>query len=342
MINKVEEGKMKKLYAGYTKYQLLLFFLLKQSEDKVIFILPKYLLNITKILRLKKYDVKIIEKEKPKLKEIISFILYYKYIKKMTKELSISKETILYGDSIINFILPDENILCRLEDGTGNYVTKNFESFSTIKQKIYYYIDSIIFYMFFRKKLLRDREKNLKRVNKYYATEMAPRNLEYEEKVERINLKELWQKKNEEEKKEILDIFNVREDILEKISSKKIILFTQPLSEDGIIEEKEKIELYKKILRRYNFEETVIKTHPREKTKYEEIFKECLVIKETFPSEILSFIGFEPKKAVTIFSSAVFGIEKNVEIDFYGTEIHKKLYEKFGSCDFLMKRNAFL
>lgn len=333
---------MKKLYAGYTKYQLLLFFLLKQSEDKVIFILPKYLLNIAKILRLKKYDVKIIEKEKPKLKEIISFILYYKYIKKMTKELSISKETILYGDSIINFILPDENILCRLEDGTGNYITKNFESFSTIKQKTYYYIDAIIFYMFFRKKLLRDGEKNLKRVNKYYATEMAPMDLEFEEKIERINLKKLWNNKTKEEKEEILDIFNVNKRILEEIKEKKIILFTQPLSEDGVIEEEEKIKLYEKILKKYNKEEVVIKIHPREKTKYEMIFKECLVIKEAFPSEILSFIGFEPKKAVTIFSGAVFGIDKNVEIDFYGTEIHKKLYEKFGSCDFLMKRSAFL
>lgn len=332
---------MEKIYAGYTKYQLLLFLLLKNPKDKVTFILPKYLDEIKQKFDLK-YKVKIIEREKPQLKKIVSFISYYQYIKNLSNELAISKKTVLYGDSIINYILPDENILCRLEDGTGNYITKNFESFSTIKQKVYYYIDAIMFYIFFRKKLLRDEEKNLKRVNKYYATEMAPKNLEYEEKVERINLKNLWNKKTEEEKKEILDIFNVNEKILEKIKGKKIILFTQPLSEDGIIEEKEKIELYEKILKRYNLEETVIKIHPREKTKYEEIFKKCLIIKETFPSEILSFLGFEPKKAVTIFSSAVFGIEKNVEIDFYGTEIHEKLYNKFGSCSKIMKTTAYL
>lgn len=332
---------MEKIYAGYTKYQLLLFLLLKDSEDKIIFVLPKYLNDIKQKLELK-YKVKIIEREKPQLKKIISFISYYKYIKNLSKELPISKETILYGDSIINFILPNENILCRLEDGTGNYIIKNFESFSTIKQKVYYYIDAIIFYIFFRKKLLRDSEKNIKRIDKYYATEMAPKDLEYEEKVERINLKELWQKKNEEEKKEILDIFNVREDILEKISSKKIILFTQPLSEDGIIEEEEKIELYKKIIAKYDEEKLVIKIHPREKTKYEEIFKKSLVIKETFPSEILSFIGFKPEKAVTIFSSAVFGVGENVKIDFYGTEINEKLYNKFGSCSKIMRTTAYL
>lgn len=332
---------MKKLFNGYTQYQLLIFLLLKEKEDKIIFLLPKYLKDIKNNLK-SRYEVIIIEKEKPKLKNIISFIKYYAYIKKIVKRLEISRDFILYGDEIISFILPDENILCRLEDGTGNYITKNFESFSTIKQKTYYYIDAIIFYVFFRKKLLRDGEKNKKRINKYYATEMAPKNLEYEEKVERINLKELWQNKNEKEKKEILDIFNVREDILEKISSKKIILFTQPLSEDGIIEEAEKIELYKKIIVKYNEEELVIKTHPREKTKYEIIFKKSLIIKETFPSEILSFIGFKPEKAVTIFSSAVFGVGENVKIDFYGTEIHEKLYNKFGSCSKIMKTTAYL
>ena len=333
--------KIEKLYTGYTQYQLLLFLLLKHPEDKIMFILPKYLKDISEKLKVN-YNVKIIEKEKPQLKKIISFILYYKYIKKLVKELAISKETVLYGDNIINFILPEENILCRLEDGTGNYVTKNFENFSTIKQKMYFWIDAIIFYIFFRKKLLKDSEKNKKRVNKYYATEMAPKNLEYEEKVERINLKKLWDNKSNEEKKELLNIFGVKDEIVEKIKGKKIILFTQPLSEDGIIKEDEKIELYRKIIKKYNKGEIVIKTHPREKTSYEVIFEDCLVIKETFPSEILSFIEFKPQKAVTIFSGAVFGFDKNIKIDFYGTEIHPKLFEKFGSCNKIMKTNAYL
>lgn len=332
---------MKKIFNGYTQYQLLMFLLLKEKDDEIIFLLPKYLKNIASKLE-KRYKVIIVEMEKPQLKKIFEFLSYYDYIKKLVKKLDISKNTILYGDEIISFVLPDENILCRLEDGTGNYVTKNFESFSTIKQKIYFWIDAIIFYIFFRKKLLKDSEKNKKRVNKYYATEMAPKNLEYEEKIERINLKKLWDNKSNEEKKELLNIFGVKNEIVEKIKGKKIILFTQPLSEDGIIKEEEKINLYKKIIKKYNKEEIVIKTHPRERTNYEVIFGDCLVIKETFPSEILSFVEFKPQKAVTIFSGAVFGIGKNVEIDFYGTEIHPKLFEKFGSCNKIMKTNAYL
>lgn len=331
---------MKKLYAGYTQYQLLIFLLLKDKNDEITFILPKYLEKLGE--KLKKNKVIILEQEKPQLRKILKFLGYYKYIKKLVKTLNISEDTILYGDSVINYILSDKNMLCRLEDGCGNYVTKAHVENSTLKQLIYFYLERIIYFFFFKKRMLKENEKLKKRINKYYATEMAPKNLEYEEKVERINLKELWQKKNEKEQKEILDIFNVKKEILEKISSKKIILFTQPLSEDGIIEEAEKIELYKKIIAKYNEEELVIKTHPREKTKYEIIFKKSLIIKETFPSEILSFIGFKPEKAVTIFSSAVFGVGENVKIDFYGTEIHEKLYNKFGSCSKIMKTTAYL
>lgn len=332
---------MKKLYVGYTQYQLLIFLLLKDKNDKVTFILPKYLEKLGEKLK-KNNKVIILEQEKPQLRKFLKFLDYYKYIKKLVKTLNISEDTILYGDNMINYILSDKNMLCRIEDGCGNYVTKAHVENSTLKQLIYFYLERIIYFFFFKKRMLKENEKLKKRINKYYATEMAPKNLEYEEKVERINLKELWQKKSEGEKKEILDIFNIRKSILEKISNKKIILFTQPLSEDGIIEEAEKIELYKKIIAKYNEKELVIKTHPREKTKYEEIFKKSLVIKETFPSEILSFIGFKPEKAVTIFSSAVFGVGENVKIDFYGTEIHQKLYNKFGSCSKIMRTTAYL
>lgn len=332
---------MKKLYVGYTQYQLLIFLLLKDKNDKVTFILPKYLEKLGEKLK-KNNKVIILEQEKPQLRKFLKFLDYYKYIKKLVKTLNISEDTILYGDNMINYILSDKNMLCRIEDGCGNYVTKAHVENSTLKQLIYFYLERIIYFFFFKKKMLKENEKLKKRINKYYATEMAPKNLEYEEKVERINLKELWQKKSEGEKKEILDIFNIRKSILEKISNKKIILFTQPLSEDGIIEEEEKIELYKKIIEKYNEEELIIKIHPREKTKYEEIFKKCLTIKDSFPSEILSFMGFKPEKAVTIFSSAVFGIGKNIKIDFYGTEINNKIFKKFGNHDNVMKRNAFL
>lgn len=332
---------MKKLYVGYTQYQLLIFLLLKKPEDDIIFLLPKYLESLKERLNFK-YKVEIIKLSKPSLKKIFKFIKYYYYIKKLIKKLKISEDTILYGDNIINYILPNNHKLCRLEDGTGNYITKAHEENVSIKKRIYFYIDSIIYLIIFKKKLLKEKEKIKQRIDIYYITEIAPKNLWFEDKTIRINLKTLWNNKNNNEKKEILSIFNLNIDNLKELKEKEVILFTQPLSEDGIISEKEKVELYRKILEKYPKNKIVIKPHPREKTKYDKIYSDYIILKGSYPSELLSLENIYFKKVVTLFSTAGLNYGNKVEIDFYGTEVHPKLYEKFGSCDSIMKRNAFL
>lgn len=335
---------MKKLFAGYTQYQLLIFLLLKQNNDEILFLLPKYLENLKERLE-PKYKVIVVEKEKPSLKKIYNYFQYYSYIKKLIKKLNISDNIILYGDSIINYVLPNTNTLCKLEDGTGNYMTKVYDEGISLKRKICFQVEKILYFIFFYKILLKEKDKIKKRVNKYYITEIAPKNVWFENKAIRISLKELWQKKQLEEKIEILKIFNIKIENFDEIKKRKIILFTQPLSEEGIISEREKIELYTKILAKYKEKEIIIKSHPREKTEYSKYFKRALVIEEKYPAELLYLIGIEISKIVTIFSTAALTFRKNaknIEIDFYGTEIHNKLFQRFGSCDSLMKRNAFL
>lgn len=336
---------MQKIFSGYTNYQLLIFLLLKNKKDQVIFILPKYLERLSIILG-KKYKVYTYYQEKPRLKNIIQFLNYYynllKLKKKLIKEVKFNSSFELYGDMEINYILEKGNAICRLEDGIGNYTTEFYEDRNTLKKATYFYIERVLWFVFFKKRLLDQKEKIEKRINRYYATNMASPNLKFEFKTERIDLKELWRLKTEEEKKEILEIFNVNADSLKNLKNRKIIIFTQPLSEDSIISEKEKIELYSKVLSKYKEEELIIKPHPRERTRYSEYFKKCLVIEGNFPSELLYFNGIEITKVVTLFSTAALTFGKNVEIDFYGTELNEKLYKKFGSCDSIMKRNAFL
>lgn len=334
--------KVKKLFAGYTQYQLLLFLLLKELDDDVIFLLPKYLEHLKENLS-SKYRVEIIEREKPPLKNIFSFISYYIYIKKLIKRLNISEDVILYGDSIINYAISDKNILCRLEDGTGNYNPKVYlEDVKTLKQKFYFYIESIVYYLFFKKKLLNEKEKLFKRINRYYATEMAPKDLLFENITQRISLKKLWKGKKEEEKQEILKIFNFDESILTKLKKGKILLLTQALDNGGLISEKEKIELYKRILEKYPKQEVIIKTHPRETTDYRKIFKEYIIIDEQFPMELIPLIGENIQKVVTISSGGVNLFVGKAEIDFYGNEISERLLKKAGSLEHLYKRNAYL
>ena len=218
-----------------------------------------------------------------------------------------------------NFIL--------IEDGLMNYQEKK-------QSKLKGYLKKILL-----KKPILGRAKNVKKI---YLTGLAPIPKEIAHKVEIINLKELWDKKTLEEQNEILDIFSFDLNIKEKIKGRDIILFTQPLSEDNVITEEEKLKIYSEIIKKYPKKRLVIKTHPREKTNYKDIFKEYLILDNPFPFEILNLLDVKFNKAITLFSTAALGLGEGVEVDFYGTEVHDKILERFGSCDNIMKRNCFL
>lgn len=182
------------------------------------------------------------------------------------------------------------------------------------------------------------------RAKRVYLTkelcETVPKGLEGKAQI--IDLQELWKKKSEVEKLIIKKTFGFDEEILQKVDGESVMLFTQPMSEDGVISEERKIELYSKVLKNYEGKAVIIKAHPREVTDYSKYFPNCYVMREKYPIELLGVMGIEIKKAVTLFSTAVFALGKDVEIDFYGTEVDEKLFERFGSCDSIMKRNMKL
>ncbi|MGL5231371.1 MAG: glycosyltransferase family 52 [Cetobacterium sp.] len=242
------------------------------------------------------------------------------------------KKINLYGNdhTLIGNIFLNYGNFILLEDGTENYSLKNFKKEKKIKSLL-------------RKKLKINKSYGIDdRVKKIYLTGLAPVPKEIAHKVEIINLKELWSKKSLEEQNEILDIFSFDLNIKETIKDRDIILFTQPLSEDRVITEQEKINIYSKIIKKYPQDRLIIKTHPREKTNYKEIFKDNLVLDNPFPFEILNLLDAKFNKAVTLFSTAALGLGEGVEVDFYGTEVNDKILARFGSCDNIMKRNSYL
>lgn len=115
----------------------------------------------------------------------------------------------------------------------------------------------------------------------------------------------------------------------EEIKDKSILLITQPLSEDDVLSEFEKIEIYKEILGEFiNSEYLIIKPHPRERTDYKLYFPNATIIKSGFLVESLlnkkSII-----KVVTLFSTAVFSIQC-VDVEIYGTGKSSKLSSRYG------------
>lgn len=309
-----------------TLYGLLIYFLVSKDihNCKIIFLdnlvlkKNKNLLNFGKLSYEGNFLIYYF-----KVLRLSLYVLYYIFKYKNIR---------LYGNDDLNYLLFFKwNNFNVLEDGMINYCcNKNSKNIIFILKNFFRLRNP--FYIPFGYS---------KKVKKIYLTGLAPIPEEIKNKVEIINLKELWNQKNNIEKKEILSVFGFDKNTIKSIKDRKYILYTQPLSEDKVLSEDEKIELYSKILLKYDKKYIVLKKHPREKTNYKKILPNIEVIDQAFPAELLTLLDIHFEKAITIFSTAAL-TDNGVEVDFYGTEIHPKLFNRFGSQDKVMKRNAFL
>ena len=231
----------------------------------------------------------------------------------------IDKSDIFGSDHYIAFDIFKKYKYTLIEDGIGNYRDYNKEKLSekSIKQAI---------------KLLRYRKSFGVSVNckKILLTGLAEVPKGIENKVEILNLKELWSIKTKDEQQKIMNYFGLNDKLIEDLKRKDSILLTQPISEDGWITEKEKIEIYRNIITKYNKNNFVIKTHPRETTDYKKVFPDILVLDEPFPFEMVNLLDIEFKKVITLFSTAAFDLYKGAEVEWYGASVHPKLEKKLG------------
>ncbi|TCP95520.1 glycosyl transferase family 52 [Cricetibacter osteomyelitidis] len=170
--------------------------------------------------------------------------------------------------------------------------------------------------------------RNVKKIFLSQKTQNLPK--EILDKVEFFDIHSLWNGKTEEEKLLILSFFNIDKDKLQNLNEKKYILYTQPLSEDGIISEYEKVKMYQNIIANYSIHDLVIKPHPREVTDYNLFFLKAMLFDKDYPSEILELLDIKFEKAITLFSTAILQYPKE-KIDFYGMYNNPKLLSKFGN-----------
>lgn len=304
-------------------YSILVYLLISNIalRKKTLFILE----NLKMILPYRTFNFR--GKQSYFLELFLIITIFFTKVMFRNNVLIYGQDHLLIGNKLLlfkNFYL--------VEDGNMSYSTILVDYFNK-RQGIKKVIDTI----FQRKKML-GRDSAVKKI---YLTGLAPIPEGIKNKVEIVNLKELWDKKSDDEKEEILNIFGFDKNIVNSIKNRKHILYTQPLSEDEVLLENEKIELYSKILKKYDKNCIVLKKHPREKTDYKKIFPDIEVMDQVFPAELLTLLDIHFKKAITIFSTAAL-TDSKVKVDFYGTEIHPKLFERFGSQDTIMKRNAFL
>lgn len=335
--------KKYKIFKGHNMFEILQYFLLTEDKERFFLfntrVLPKSLKE--KIKKRYPSNVKyIIENQEKniflKMLKRIYIDFYYSFIF-ILKNKNL-KNCEMMGDlSDVRYFQKNFKISI-LEDGLGTYLAIIGESKEEIIK--FKFLRSIYNMLVFQNSLMENNYTD-KRIYNIYLTDKFLKNKLPRRKICVINLKKLWNKKSDIEKEEILNIFGFDKNIINSIKNRKYILYTQPLSEDEVLLENEKIELYSKILKKYDKNCIVLKKHPREKTNYKKIFPDIEVMDQVFPAELLTLLDIHFEKAITIFSTAAL-TDSKVKVDFYGTEIHPKLFERFGSQDTIMKRNAFL
>ncbi|WP_314646826.1 glycosyltransferase family 52 [Prevotella multiformis] len=137
-----------------------------------------------------------------------------------------------------------------------------------------------------------------------------------------VDLRKEWNDSPQEKKDLILSIFDVSQDTLKRLQSRKIILLTQAFSDDHFVTDKEQIEIYRKILSHYNEEDVVMKPHPRDKIDYRKFFPKVMYFDKVVAMQFLAILGVTFERVVTVSSSSALTFGIDVPIDWYGYKVH--------------------
>lgn len=303
--------KYKNVCLVNSNYSLLLYFLIINNENNTLFIIGE---AVSLQIRNKLSNSIYIKKPpRNKIMKFIYFTFYFFIYSPILKPFLIKKR--FYGHDHVFFsnLLPNEfNVI---EDGLGNYITKGPIHHYLMKRLIG--IDESIGYS--------------EKAKKIYLTGMRTIPTPLSHKAEIIDIKYLWEQKTYYEKLCINHVFGINNnyDIIDSL------LLTQPLSEDGYVSEREKIDIYKLLLLKNGIKNIVIKQHPRDKTVYDfGVDIKVSYIPSYIPMELLLLNELKVNNVYTLYSSAIFLFDKT-KINFSGTD---ELVDKYPNLPLIQKR----
>lgn len=288
-------------------YSLLLYFLIKPAPmSDTLFIFGK---GITPKIYEKFDNYIIVNHPFSRLKIYLYRVYFFYYFKKLFKKYRL-EQCPKYGHDFLrwtDFFLTTEAPFYLIEDGLSNYTCPQFQDKKYGKRIFRILTDNI--------PMLNLHYGLSDNVKKIYLTGIEKIPNLITKKVEIVNIKNLWNSKTDAEKESILDIYSVSHDLVVKLNDSdcNVLLLTQCLSEDNLMSEQEKIELYKDAVKDYEINKVIIKTHPREKTNYSNYFNDALIINERFPVQLLFLLGLKIETVITYHSSGIYTLPNDVE-----------------------------
>lgn len=233
-----------------TKYVLILSLIINRNNRNTIYFIDE---ELKEELNLSKYKV-IWLKNLKKSNYLLEKYKKWQYNNKLLKEIAEIDELYLQDHiKFSQFFLNNFNgkaIL--LEDGTINYNEKILSEEKNKKLK------KIKINHFMKKVIVEKIKKEYRRfglsekIQEIYLTGLLPISDLIKNKVKIINISDEWEKLSKKDKEEILGVFKISSKSFEnlKVEKNKVLLLTQPLSEDKIITEKEKIDIYRNSIKR--------------------------------------------------------------------------------------------
>ena len=160
-----------------------------------------------------------------------------------------------------------------------------------------------------------------------------------EKNIQVKSLEQLWNHSSEEKKKMILRLFDINNADIASLSSKSIVIFTQPFFKDNIVSKEEQIQIYDKIIKQYPTKDILLKIHPRDPIDYSSYFPNIAIFEKIVPNQLLNLSGVKFKKAVTVSSSSVLSFPYEIDIDWIGTKIHPKIEATLGDIKMPSMKN---
>jgi hypothetical protein len=201
------------------------------------------------------------------------------------------------GLSPAYFLLRYKNNFFRMiEDGEGNYISR-IGRFQAFKRK--YILNTVIG---------EGLDKQVREIEVQFPEKLGSRIIK---KGKKLELKKMEHELSAAHLENILNIFMGGVEITVE-GKKKLLLITQPLSEDGHMSEAQKIKLYNTILKPFANDYTVfVKGHPRELTDYRgKLNYNFNMIPQGFPLEMFDLVkGIHFEIGVTVSSSSLANIQ---------------------------------
>lgn len=164
----------------------------------------------------------------------------------------------------------------------------------------------------------------------FYLTEQNSSVVFQDKPVYIASLNQLWNNASQESRDFVRYVFDVNDEDIRILNSKRFMFLTQPMVKDAILSEEEYIQVLNDIFSHYDQSQLILKLHPRDDFDYRSHFPHVAIYGKKVNMQLLVILGATVERAATICSSSINSFPDHIAVDWYGVDIHPKLKRWFG------------